>query len=416
MKWLFAAVVALLVSVTVALVALPDPGYVLIGYGKYSIETSLLVIVVLLGIAYAVLRLLSRIWKTPARIHHWGQKRRDQRLQVLFDQAMIDMTEGRLPKAERRLARLAHAGQLPLAASFSAARTANHLGHSEQRDQYLDQALRAHPDAEVAIGLTRTELQLKQNQLEQAQTGLTQLRALAPDNPQVLRLLMQFYLQQDDQGQLRELLPRLRQRDVLGTEQWQQLALRAYGEQIEQISADRGVDVLQNVWKGLPASVQQDDEMQALYIDHLIKLGAHRQAGRILSARLKESWNQKFVYLFGKLNGADTDQLQTTVENWLVKHPDDAVLLLTAGKISLRNQLWGKARSYLEASISLQPAPETYRLLGSLLEQLDEQQQAADCYRLGMALADAGSADEELPLLIAGSSEIQATAEINRSD
>lgn len=415
MKWLLAAVVVLLVSVTVALVALPDPGYVLIGYGKYSVETSLLVLVVVLGIVYIVLRLLSGVLKTPARINQWGNKRRNQQLQVLFDQAMIDMTEGRLPKAERRLARLARSGQLPLAASFSAARTANHLGHSEQRDQYLDQAQRTHPEAELAIGLMRAELQLKQSQLEQAQTSLTQLRSLAPDNPRVLRLLMQLYLQQEDRGQLRELLPKLRQRNVLEPEQWQQLAQQVYRRQIEEMSADRGVDVLQNVWKGIPAAVRQDDEMQALYVGQLIKLGAHQQAERILSARLKEGWKREFVYLFGTLNGADTGELQATVENWLEKHPDDAVLLLTAGKISMRNQLWGKARSYLEASISLQPAPETYRLLGSLLEQLDEPQQAADCYRIGMALADVDSTGTELPVLSAENSNMQASVEVNRS-
>ena len=66
------------------------------------------------------------------------------------------------------------------------------------------------------------------------------------------------------------------------------------------------------------------------------------------------------------------------------------MLLLTLGKISLRNALWGKARSYLESSIAHQPTPEAYRLLGSLLEQLHEPDQAAACYRQGIELVAPG--------------------------
>ena len=46
MKWLMLALLVLIASVAVALVALPDPGYVLIGFGNYSVETSLLVLLV----------------------------------------------------------------------------------------------------------------------------------------------------------------------------------------------------------------------------------------------------------------------------------------------------------------------------------------------------------------------------------
>jgi HemY protein len=58
------------------------------------------------------------------------------------------------------------------------------------------------------------------------------------------------------------------------------------------------------------------------------------------------------------------------------------------GKISLRNELWGKARSYLEASIDLEPTAEAYRLLGALLERLDDPEGAALCYRKGIEVAD----------------------------
>ncbi|MFS8608656.1 MAG: heme biosynthesis protein HemY, partial [Gammaproteobacteria bacterium] len=54
--------------------------------------------------------------------------------------------------------------------------------------------------------------------------------------------------------------------------------------------------------------------------------------------------------------------------------------------------LWGKARSYLESSIAIEPAPEAYALYGTLLDRLGENEQAALAFRSGLALADAGKA------------------------
>ena len=52
----------------------------------------------------------------------------------------------------------------------------------------------------------------------------------------------------------------------------------------------------------------------------------------------------------------------------------------------LRNELWGKARSYLESAISLRPTPETYSEYGRLLNQLGETDAAADAYRDGLGM------------------------------
>ena len=50
-----------------------------------------------------------------------------------------------------------------------------------------------------------------------------------------------------------------------------------------------------------------------------------------------------------------------------------------------RMSLWGKARSYLEASLSVQPMPVTFLKLAELLEDhMNEKAQAQDYYRHGL--------------------------------
>jgi HemY protein len=389
-RWLFAGLVALVASVGVALFALPDPGYVLIGFGKYSLETTLLVFVVVLAVVYVSLRMLAGLWHVPARVRRWNYRRESRRQRKLFDGAVIELVEGRPERAERRLARLAYSSETPLDIYLSAARVANQIGAQDRRDYYLKLALERNPKAEIAIALVQAELQLAQAQFDQAQTTLTHLRALAPRNSQVVRLLMQLYLRQKDWQQLRILLPELQRSRVLNSEQWQRLATQVYREQILELGASRDLDGMKSGWNQLPSSLQQDEGMQSVYVQELLRQGQHAHAEHVLRDQLRHAWNSRFVYTYGDITAEDAAAQLSVAESWLDQHPDDPVLLLTLGKISLRNALWGKARSYLESSIAHQPTPEAYRLLGSLLEQLEEPEKAAACYRQGIELVAQG--------------------------
>jgi len=379
----------------VALLALPDPGYVLIGFGKYSVETTALVFLVVLGLTYVALRILVGVWHVPARVYDWEHRHHDQRLHKLFDEAIIELTDGRVERAERRLARLLKSRQAPLQAYLSAARAASQLGFDDRRDQYLKLAQQRHPEARMAVSLAQAELQLSRSQLDQAQTTLTRLQALAPRNEQTLQLLMKLYLQQQDWQRLRDLLPALRRSKLLSGNQWQQLAVKVYREQVVEFASADDVDILKTGWTQLPQAVQQDEGLMTIYIEQLVRLDAHKQAEQLIAAQIKRGWNQRLVYLFGDLQAADVTNQQDLAERWLEQHPQDPVLLLTLGKISLRNQLWGKARSYLEASIKQQATPEAYRLLGSLLEEANE---ASDCYRKGIELIGQGMPENASPV------------------
>jgi HemY protein len=70
--------------------------------------------------------------------------------------------------------------------------------------------------------------------------------------------------------------------------------------------------------------------------------------------------------------------------------------LLSLGRLCKHNKLWGKARSYLNASIGIKPHSDAYKELGQLLEQLNEHSQAVECYHKGLLLA----ADEKMDSLL----------------
>jgi len=124
----------------------------------------------------------------------------------------------------------------------------------------------------------------------------------------------------------------------------------------------------------------------------LSRLGDGEQAERELRGALKRDWHPALVACYGEVRAADPAKQLKAAEKWLEAHPDDAVLLKSAARLSLANELWGKARSYLEASLALHPTPEAYALYGELLTQLGEDEEALAAYRSGLGLVSPAKA------------------------
>ncbi|HWN30937.1 MAG TPA: hypothetical protein VNN78_06165, partial [Burkholderiales bacterium] len=74
-------------------------------------------------------------------------------------------------------------------------------------------------------------------------------------------------------------------------------------------------------------------------------------------------------------------------ERWLPDHPDDACLLLTLGRLCAHQGLWGKAQSYLEASIGVEPTATAHRELAKLHEKIGQSEAADVHYRKSLDLA-----------------------------
>ena len=88
-----------------------------------------------------------------------------------------------------------------------------------------------------------------------------------------------------------------------------------------------------------------------------------------------------------------TRQLEQA-ERWLAQHNQDATLLYALGVLCERAQLWGKAQTYLEASLALDDRWRTHVALGELLARLgrDGEANAHLAAALKLALAELESA------------------------
>lgn len=389
MRMLFALLLVLAATVGLTMLAQHDPGYVLLGYGEWSIEGSLTLLLVVSGVAfvgfYLLLRLMFGTLRVPLRLGLWRRQRRALRARRATQRGLLALAEGNWPRAENYLSRFAEASDTPLLNYLGAARAAQKRGADGRRDHYLARAYQSMPDAELAVGLTQAEVQLSADQAEQALATLQHLRTIAPKHAYVLHLLRKIYERLGNWDDLLTLIPELKRQKLLD-----EAASVALAEQVQvqrlQVCAER-LDRLQQCWTDVPKAQQQSPKVLQRYAELLLGLGAHVEAERQLHAFLKKQWNAELMTLYGRLHGEEPARQLSVAERWLKEYTHHSGLLLALARIAFRNKLWGKGRSYLEASIGAEPRAESYCELGQLLEQLGEKAAASECFRKGLELA-----------------------------
>jgi HemY protein len=397
---LLIALAALAIAVPAALLVREDSGYLYAAYGHWSLETSLsfflLLVTLAFGAFYLSIRLLARVWAIPRRFNAWDRRRSARRARRQLIQGLVESAEGRWAQAEKTLLRLVDEADIPLLNYLAAARCAQQQGAHERRDRYLQLAHESTAGADLAVGLTQAELQLGHDQYEQALATLNHLREFAPAHNHVLGLLQLVYRRLGDWPRLRELLPELRKRRVLDEEALSALEIQVYQGLLEQAAGSPQAERLAEAWAQVPKALRGKSGVLKPYIGALSKRGQPELAEPLLRAAIGQTWDAPLVRLYGLLLGPDPAKQLATAEAWLPEHTESAALLLTLGRLSLHNRLWGKARSYLEAAIEFGAGSEACRDLARLLESLGEAQPARALYR--KALEQSVGPAPELPL------------------
>jgi len=384
MRFGIIVVLALFASAFAAHFLLADPGYVIINFRGYVIEMSVPVLIGLAIVLVFTVWLIRKIVLAPRRLGEAAGRYRSARAGEKLTRGMIAVAEGNLARGEKMLARSASTSDSPLFNYLQAARAAHLQGRDERRDEWLRLAYKETPEAANAVLLTQAEFQLDRNQNEQALATLRRIDENSKDHAHALSLLGRLYFTLEDWDSLAELLPRLKNNKQLASETLDTWTIRVHREAL-----DSAVDsvAVENAWKSVKKAHRA--ELLEAYYTGLMRAGEHDRVEKELGAALRSDWRGPLVRLFGLVEASDTTKQLKRAEGWLKNHGDDPDLLLAAARLCLRNELWGKARSYLETVISLRPTPEAYQEYGSLLNQMGEADAAANAYRDGLGMVAA---------------------------
>ena len=384
MKFGAIVVVVLILSAVAAHFLLGDPGYVAITFRGYLVEMSVPVLIGIVVVLFLLVWAIRRIIQAPRRIGEAAGRYRSGRAGLKLTRGMIEVAEGNFARGEKLLARAASTSDAPLFNYLQAARAAHLQGKDDRRDEWLKLAYEQTPEAANAVLLTQAEFQLDREQYEQALATLRRIEENSKDHSHAVALLGRLYFKLEDWANLAQILPRLEKQGRVKQETLDAWAVRVRTENFAH-AADGDAVIAE--WRSLPKRLKDDVTVLEAYYEALMRVGLNDKAEKDLSAALKSEWRAPLVRLYGRVEGPDASKQLKRAENWLAKRGEDIDLLLAAARLCLRNELWGKARSYLETVIALRPSAEAYLEYGRLLTQMGETDAAADAYRDGLGMA-----------------------------
>ena len=204
----------------------------------------------------------------------------------------------------------------------------------------------------------------------------------------------------------------MRKNQALPEDQVRSLELQSYTKQLESAASGSDMDPdaqlkhLGRVWHNIPLERARDIELVQRYTELLIQLGAEGRAEQNLRDLIKRHWDEKLVSLYGRVQGDHPLKQLQHAEQWKKRHADSPALLLTLGRLSMRNQKWQEAVTCFEQSLALEPGRDALAELVRLLRHLGEQSRAQTLLEQHMHLIA-----NDLPLLpMPETSEIEAQA------
>lgn len=371
-----------------------NPGYVLIGIGNWSMETSLIVFLVSLIVGFFVLYMFFRwvgwLLRLPWQLKNRSRNIKFNRSQDALIAGLVGSAEGKWEQAEKVLIKHASNSGAPLLHYLTAAKAAHSRGAYDKRDEYLKKATTHAPQSDVAIGLTQAELHFSANQFEQALETLTKLHSIDATHASVLKLLHQTYQRLGDWQGLRKLLPTLNKNKVLMETEIKKLEIDAFGGLLKQTIKQGNNDEMRLLWTEIPPHIKKSPDVAAVYFAAMINAGLGTEIENELVETLTINWDETLLLLFGSLQSNDISKQLDIAESLLLHHKNDGVLLTILGKLSVKCQNYEKAEDYLSKSLAIDPTVQAYRLLGDLYSVQGEEHKANSAYKQGLELASSG--------------------------
>jgi HemY protein len=392
--WLLVLVV---LAVVASLLAHND-GVVLLVLPPWRVEISLTFLVILLllafALSYGLVRALGFALALPKAARAYQQKRAQAEGQLALEKAIRLLFAGRYGHALRAAENAWRVGQFTATAALIAARAAQRMRKAEEVALWLERAEAvAAGESAVAAHMIGAESALEAGDEQAALARLQEVQRQQGRHIAALRLEMRARQGIGDvQGVLR-LLRQLEKRGGMPTEAAREIRRKTYQQALSQRQSNAGE--LLAYFNALPKK-EQTPRLALSAARKLHRAGEDDAAAEIVENAIAslgdgDEMLSDLVELYGQLAVAPGKALTARIahaETWLAGAPQNACLLLALGRLCIRQQLWGKAKNYLEASLSIAASHEAHFALACLLDALEETDAANRHFRLAASVGE----------------------------
>lgn len=393
MKGLLWVLVLSALAVTLSLALYGHSGYVLFVLHPWRAEVSLnllaILLIIVFAIGYFLVRFVGHTLRLPSHVRAFRERRRDEKGRTAALGAIRALYEGQFVKAEKLASEASDLGAAPGLANLLAARAAQKLHEFGRRDQWLERAKGSDGEWRVARLMTAAELLLEERRFAEARAVLRELHASGPRHVAALLLLLRAEQGMANWDEVLRIANLLEKRGAMPPEALDSIRVSAHVAVLSAKSSGR--EDLVRYWDDTPRSERARPRIAAAAARAFIESGDCRRGHRIIEAALGRSWDEALVLLYGECVDDDALERLEQAERWLRERPADAGLLLTLGRLCVQRGLWGKAQSYLEASLATRPSQAAHVALARLLERSGRAEEGNRHFR---ASAELGSTQE----------------------
>lgn len=382
MKWLGWALLLALLAVALALLAQFNDGNVVLMLPPTRVDLSLNFFLLLTGVVLVVVWWLARVVQQaadfPERVRVYRQRRDEVGSQRALREALRALLEGRFARAERAARAAQAAPENAGLAALIGARAAHRMQQTDRRDEWLAQA-QADKALDTARLISSAEMWAEGRENQRALEALDTLHATGSRHIHAARVALNANLQSGRWSDVLRGVRALEKRSALHPVLSERYKLLAWRETLLERRHDPAA--LEAAWNRIPPADRELTEL-ALEGACLLNLaGRGRAASTAIEAALNRRWDERLLDEYARAQVMPARERIERAEAWLKAHPGDAALLRCLGLLCLREQLWGKARSYLEDSLRQQPHPATLLALAKLAEALGDEAEAARHFR-----------------------------------
>lgn len=389
MRWLISLLIVAVLAVALAMAGRYDPGYVVLVYPPWRMEISfisfVLMVVALVVGGVVLLRLALLTLNLPRIVREQRERRAAKKRDENFVGGLRAYTEYRYQDAEQSLGQWdGDEARLGLARVL-AARAAQEMRAFPQRERHIQDAT-GH-GAELAAQLFEAEAQLGIKDASAALVAINRAKEIAPQHTALLRLELKARQLIGQWDEVDKLLDALARSNALESGVAIQVRRKSYAENLKRRAEDDRA--LLEYWKKIPADFKADDFVARAAARSFMQRGGHDTALDVLESALNRAWHEDLVALYGEVRGSSPTRQIEQAEKWLHAQPRDAQLLLTLAQLCSVQELWGKAQSYLEASLAIAPSVEGHIRMAELRTQSGQPGEACQNYQKALALCRA---------------------------
>ena len=389
MRWLISLLIIVVLAVGLAMAGRYDPGYVVLVYPPWRMEISFISFVLMLvGLVVGgilLLRLTLLTLNLPRIVREHREQLAAQKRDENFAGGLKAYTEYRYQDAEQALGQWRGDDTRTGIARVLAARAAQDMRAVAQRERHVRAAIES--GAELAAQLFEAETLLDMKDATGALVAIQSARAIAPQHTALLRLELKARQLTGQWDEVDKLLDALTRSNAMEPSVVKQLRRMAYAENLKRRAEDDRA--LLEYWKKTPADFKTDAFVARAAARAFMQRGGADTALDVIEAALNRDWHEDLVTLYGDVRGSSPTRQIEQAEKWLHVQPRDAQLLLTLAHLCSVQELWGKAQSYLEASLAVAPSTEGHIRMAELKTQSGQTGEACQHYQKALALCRA---------------------------